>query len=246
MNFNLHTAMPSEYNTQQNHLTLKEYGRNVQKLVDFIIALEDRDKRTRYAHTLVELMRQIHPGMRDAQDYSNKLWDDLYIMSGFNLDVDSPYPLPEKDLLGKKPKPVAYNTHNLKYKHYGRNVELLIEKAIQLDSEEERLGAIAYIGKLMKTFYSAWNKENVDDAVILDHLREMSGNRLTLPLERIKAENLFDIAPSRDRTPNPITTGNRNNNQGSTQNANLKRPGNNPGNSNNNRRLMDNKRKNKG
>jgi len=238
--------MPSEYNPQQNHFILKEYGRNVQKLVDFIIGLEDRDKRTRYAHTLVELMRQIHPGMRDAQDYSNKLWDDLYIMSGFNLDVDSPYPLPEKDLLGKKPKTVAYNTHNLKYKHYGRNVELLIEKAIQLDSEEERLGAIAYIGKLMKTFYSAWNKENVDDAVILDHLREMSGNRLSLPLEKIKAENLFDIAPSRDRNPNPMPPGNRNNNQSGNQNTNMKRPANNPGNSNNNRRLMDNKRKNKG
>jgi hypothetical protein len=246
MNFKLHTAMPSEYNPQQNHFILKEYGRNVQKLVDFIITIEDRDKRTRYAHTLVELMRQIHPGMRDAQDYSNKLWDDLYIMSGFNLDVDSPYPLPEKELLGKRPKPVGYNTHNLKYKHYGRNVELLIEKAIQLDVEEERLAAIAYIGKLMKTFYGTWNKENVDDAVILEHLREMSGNRLSLPLERIKAESLFDSAPVRDRNPNPMVTNNRPNNQNNAQNTNAKRQGNNQGNNNNNRRMMDNKRKNKG
>src|SRR4028119_1691948 len=103
------------YNTQQNDLILKEYGRNVQKLVDHIITIEDRDKRNKYAQILVELMRQIHPNMRDNQDYSNKLWDDLYILSGFNLEVDAPYPMPEKDLLGKKPKRVAYNTHSLHY-----------------------------------------------------------------------------------------------------------------------------------
>src|SRR4028119_1287750 len=129
------------YNTEQNEVILKEYGRNVQKIVEHIITIEDKEKRNKYAQILVELMRQIHPNMRDSQDYSNKLWDDLYILSGFNLEVDSPYPLPEKTLLGKKPKPVAYNTHHLKYKHYGKNIELLIEKAILLDSEEDRLAA---------------------------------------------------------------------------------------------------------
>jgi hypothetical protein len=246
-NLQLIPVMESEFNNQQNHLILKEYGRNVQKLVDHITAMEDREKRNRYAHTLVELMRQIHPGMRDGQDYSNKLWDDLYIMSRFNLDVDSPYPLPEKTLLGKKPKPVGYNTHNLKYKHYGKNIELLIEKAIQLESEEDRLAAIVYIGKLMKTFYGTWNKENVDDNVILDHLREMSNNQLDISLERVKAESLFDSAPVRERTNVVSPNMNRGNNQntmgGNMGNAGPRRPNNN--NNSSNRRPPDNKRKNK-
>jgi hypothetical protein len=239
--------MENEFKNPQNHLILKEYGRNVQKLVDHITAMEDRDKRNRYASTLVELMRQIHPGMRDGQDYSNKLWDDLYIMSRFNLDVDSPYPLPEKTLLGKKPKPVAYNTHNLKYKHYGKNIELLIEKAIQLESEEDRLAAIAYIGKLMKTFYGTWNKENVDDNVILDHLREMSGNQLDISIERVKAESLFDSSPVRERSNTQNTNASRGSNQNNigntTGNVAPRRPSNNT--NTNNRRLPDNKRKNK-
>lgn len=180
------------YNTQQNELILKEYGRNVQKLVDHIITIDDREKRTKYAQLLVELMRQIHPNMRDSQDYSNKLWDDLYILSGFNLDVDSPYPMPEKTLLGKKPKRVIYNTQELYYKHYGRNVELLIEKAIQLEDPTEKQAAIIYIGRLMKSFYGTWNKENVDDAIIVEHLKEMSKGKLIIPVEQVKAEGLFD------------------------------------------------------
>jgi hypothetical protein len=208
------------YNTQQNDLILKEYGRNVQKLVDHIITIEDRDKRNKYAQILVELMRQIHPNMRDNQDYSNKLWDDLYILSGFNLEVDAPYPMPEKDALGKKPKMVAYNTHELHYKHYGRNVELLIEKAIVMENPDDQFNAIIYIGRLMKSFYGTWNKENVDDAVIVEHLRELSDNQLSISLEKVKAENLFDASAKEKsdnrnkvfNNPNAKKMGNMNNN----------------------------------
>jgi hypothetical protein len=101
-----------DYNTQLSPVILKEYGRNVQKLANYIITIEDREKRNKYAQLLVELMRQIHPNMREGQDYTNKLWDDLYIVSGFNMDVDSPFPLPEKTLLGKKPKRWATTTTN--------------------------------------------------------------------------------------------------------------------------------------
>jgi hypothetical protein len=218
------------YNTQQNDLILKEYGRNVQKLVDHIITIEDKDKRNKYAQILVELMRQIHPNMRDNQDYSNKLWDDLYILSRFNLEVDAPYPMPEKDALGKKPKMVAYNTHELHYKHYGRNVELLIEKAIAMENPDDQFNAIIYIGRLMKSFYGTWNKENVDDAVIVEHLREMSDNKLSISLEKVKAENLFD-ASAKEKNDNRNKVFN---------NPNAKKPGN-----MNNNRKMDNKQKRK-
>lgn len=183
-----------EYNTQRNELILKEYGRNVQKLVNHIITIEDREKRNYYAHTLIELMRLLHPNMRDGQDYSNKLWDDLYILSGFTLEVDSPYPMPEKDVLGKRPQKVAYNTHELSYRHYGKNVELLIERALAMENPEDREAAIIYIGRLMKTFYATWNKESVEDAVIVEQLLKISGNQLQISLERVKAEGLFDLS----------------------------------------------------
>lgn len=207
------------YNTQQAQLILKEYGRNVQKLANYINTLEDPDKRNKYAAILVELMRQIHPNMRDGQDYSNKLWDDLYIISGFNLDVDSPFPLPEKTLLGKRPQRVGYNTHRLSYRHYGRNVELLIEKAIAMENPEERFNAIIYVGRLMKTFYGTWNKENVDDAVIVEHLQEMSKGKLDISLEKVKAEGLFDLTKER---PDRKQFSNQNQNN-STNNQNNKK-----------------------
>lgn len=178
---------------------LKEYGSNIQKLVEHLQTIEDREKRTRYAHILVELMRQIHPNMRDNQDYYNKLWDDLYIISDFKLDVDSPYPPPTADVLGKKPQPVPYNTHGLRYKHYGQNINLLIAKAISLEDPEERLAFVSYMARLMKTFYSTWNKEAVEDETILTNLDEMSNGKLHADIVSIRTNGFVDATP-RERT----------------------------------------------
>ncbi|WP_128548525.1 DUF4290 domain-containing protein [Larkinella soli] len=178
---------------------MKEYGSNIQKLVDHLQTIEDREKRTRYAHILVELMRQIHPNMRDNQDYYNKLWDDLYIISNFSLDVDSPYPPPPVDVLGKKPQPVPYNTHGLRFKHYGQNMNLLIAKAISLDDEEERRAFVSYLARLMKTFYSTWNKEAVEDETILQNLDEMSNGKLHEDIQTIRTSGFVEATP-RERT----------------------------------------------
>ncbi|MGA0558978.1 DUF4290 domain-containing protein [Larkinella sp. VNQ87] len=178
---------------------MKEYGSNIQKLVGHLQTIEDREKRTRYAHILVELMRQIHPNMRDNQDYYNKLWDDLYIMSGFQLDVDSPYPPPTAEVLGKMPQPVPYNTHGLRYKHYGQNINLLIAKAISLEDPDERLAFVSYLTKLMKTFYSTWNKEAVEDETILQNLDEMSNGKLRADLNSIRTNGFVEATP-RERT----------------------------------------------
>jgi hypothetical protein len=178
--------------TQNRGIILKEYGRNIQKIVDYLLSITDREKRTRFAYTLIELMKQINPNIKDAQDNAQKIWDHLYIMSDFRLEVDCEYPMPEKSILGKKPMKVDYNTHNLKFKHYGRNVELLIEKAIALDESEEKDAAILYIGKLMKRFYAAWNKENIEDELIAEQLKLISAGKLTVDLEKVKAYNLFD------------------------------------------------------
>jgi hypothetical protein len=181
---------------------LKEYGSNVQKLADHITAMQDREKRTLYAHILVELMRQIHPNMKDNQDYYNKLWDDLYIISGFELDVESPYPPPSKEVLGRKPLRVDYNQQNLTYKHYGRNVELLIEKAIQTEDKDDRLAFVSYLFRLMRSFYNSWNKDNPEDAVLLEHLEDLSEGQLKEEVAYIRQNGPIEASP-KDRNSNP-------------------------------------------
>jgi hypothetical protein len=180
---------------------MKEYGTNVQKLVDYILTVDDREKRTKYAFLLTELMRQVHPNMRDGQDYSTKLWDDLYIMSGFRLDVESPFPPPPIDAVGKRPKTVAYNTHNLRFRHYGRNVELLVQRALSATTDDERIITTAYLCRLMKSFYQTWNKEVVDDVVIYTHLLDLSKGKLADTIELIKAEGLMDSNMKFNRGP---------------------------------------------
>src|SRR6187402_410929 len=140
-------------------IVLKEYGKNIQKIVDWILTIEDRDQRTRYANTCVELMRQLNPGVRDTDEQTTKLWDHLFIMSNFKLDVDTPHPMPDIAVLGRKPEPVPYNHNNLKYKHYGKNVNLLIQQAILKEDPQEKEDAVIYLGRLMKRLYGTWNKE---------------------------------------------------------------------------------------
>lgn len=181
------------YNAEKD-ITLKEYGRNIQNLVDSIVETPDRDKRNRLARTAIELMRQLNPSVQEnTQDYTQKLWDDLFIISDFRLDVDCPYPKPETDVLFKRPERMSYPSGRIRYKHYGRTVENMIQKAKQLETEEERKAAAIAVGKLMKMFYKAWNKESIEDAVILEQLENMSEGMLTLSLEQVQRERLFDM-----------------------------------------------------
>jgi len=201
-----------EYNTGRSGVILKEYGRNVQKLAEHIMTVEDRDKRNRYATTLIELMRQLNPSVRENAETTQKLWDDLFIMTNFALDVDAPFPKPEVDILTKKPKRLSYNTESARYKHYGKNIEKLIEQAIATEDEDEKRAGIILIGKLMKGFYQTWNKDGVDDDVIHKNLKKMSGGKLDIPLEEVRSKNLFDSQKSRSYNNNNNKGGRRNNN----------------------------------
>lgn len=180
-----------DYNATRDNLIQKEYGRNIQKLVNHVKTIEDRDERTSYAITLVELMKQINPAMKESPEYNQKVWDDLYIISEFDLDVDGPYKMPEKGSIGKRPQNMGYNNYNIKIKHYGRNIEILINQATKLEGKEKE-EAIIYVGRLMKSFQAIWNKETADDALILKNIEQLSNGQLTLPIERIREENLFD------------------------------------------------------
>ncbi|WP_373511518.1 DUF4290 domain-containing protein [Persicitalea sp.] len=180
---------------------MKEYGSNVEKLAEHIVQMEDPAKRTLYAHILVELMRQIHPGMRDNQDYYNKLWDDLFIISGFELEVDGPFPPPSKEALGKQPQPVSYNQHKLNYHHYGKNIELLVERAIETEDADDRLAFVSYLYRLMRSFYNAWNRDNPEDVILLDHLMELSENKLKPEVDYIREHGPVEASP-KDRNSN--------------------------------------------
>ena len=166
-------------------------------------SIDDKEKRTKYAYTLVELMKQIAPSVKETTETNQKLWDDMFIMAGFNLDVDSPYPVPDKDVLTKPPQRVGYVNNRIRYKHYGRNIELLVKEAIKKDDPQEREDAIIYIGKLMKSFYGSWNKEVIDDAVILENIKAISGGALDIDLSKVKDDNLFERLYKDKRKPSP-------------------------------------------
>ena len=186
-------ALEKDYNTTRKFLVLKEYGRNIQKLIDFIKTIDDKEKRTKYAHTMIQLMRQIVPGGNYALETEQKFWDDLHIITDMNIDIDSPYPKPELKLLYKKPEPLKYHKHRVKLKHYGRNIELLIQKAVETKDPEKRENAIIYIGKLMKTFQSTWNKDNTDDAAIIKNIQNLSDGQLDIDPEKVTENNLFEV-----------------------------------------------------
>lgn len=180
-------------------LILKEYGKNVQRLVDYITGIEDREKRTASAYTAIEIIKQLNPPLKQEND--QKLWDDLYIMSDFKLDVDSPFPMPEKELLGKKPAHIGYPKGEIKFKHYGRNIEKLIENAIDIENDEEQEAAIIFIGQLMRSFHTTWNRENFDDGIILDDIKTLSKGKLHIDLEKVKENGLFESNTRRDFKP---------------------------------------------
>ena len=182
-----------DYNSSRGNIILKEYGRNIQNLVAHLKTIEDKEERNRFAFTLVELMRQLNPAVRETHETAQKVWDDLYIMANFDLDIEGPYPKPDPSIIDKKPQRMIYPQGNMRYKHYGRNLELLIEEALKKEEPEDREMAVIFLGKMMKTFGSVWNKEHVDDEVILKQIEILSKGELTLDPERVKREQLFEV-----------------------------------------------------
>lgn len=184
--------MSLEYNTERDQVVLKEYGRNIQKLVAYVKTMEEGEKRSQTAKTLTDLMRQINPALKDNPEYDQKVWDDLHIISDFELNVESPFPMPEKELLGKKPQRLEYKSSDVKYRHYGRNIETMIKQAIAMEDPESTENAIIHIGRLMNSFYASVNKDNLDEEVILKQIKQMSQGKLDIDLEKVKEGGLFN------------------------------------------------------
>jgi hypothetical protein len=170
-----------EYNNKLKRLRMPEYGRIIQNMVDHAITIPDREQRNIAANTIIQVMGNINPTLRDNRDFKHKLWDHMHLIADFKLDIDSPFEVPTMDHFLGKPERVPYPFTRIKIRHYGKIVEMLIEKALEIPEEDKRLEFTRQIANHMKLSYLTWNKDNVTDEIILDSLRELSGGRLTLP-----------------------------------------------------------------
>lgn len=169
-----------EYNTSLPKMIIPEYGRNIQKMIDFAMTVKDREERNKVARAIIDVMGQLNPHLRDVTDFKHKLWDHIFIISDFKLDVDSPYPLPTAETFQTKPDRVAYPSNDIRYKHYGKTVERIIAKGKEYPAGAEKDALVEQIANLMKRSYLTWNRDSVNDEVILKQLEELSKGQLKL------------------------------------------------------------------
>jgi hypothetical protein len=167
-----------EYNTQRNHLTMKEYGRHIQRMVEHVLTIEDREKRQQQAQVVIELMGTLNPHLKNVEDFRHLLWDHLFFVSDFKLDVDCPYPIPTKETYKVKPDPLPYPKRKPRYSHLGRNLEVVIDKALKEENPEKRVGFANAIAYYMKLAYSNWHKELVHDDGIRAELNIITNGQL--------------------------------------------------------------------
>jgi hypothetical protein len=191
-----------EYNTSKPGLFLPEYGRHIQNMIETACDIRDREERNKVAKAIIVVMGQLNPHLRDITDYTHKLWDHLFIISNFKLDVDSPYPKPSPETFTTKPDRVKYPHHNIKFKHYGKIVEAFVEKAMSIEEGDEKVAFTEDVANLMKKSYINWNKDVVNDEIILDHMALLSDGKLKVK-ENTKLAFVNIAAPPRVNTGNP-------------------------------------------
>jgi hypothetical protein len=205
-----------EYNTSLPKMIIPEYGRNIQKMIDFAIAVEDREERNKVARAIIDVMGQLNPHLRDVTDFKHKLWDHIFIISEFKLDVDSPYPKPTAETFQTKPDRVLYPSNDIRYKHYGKTVERIIAKGREYPEGAEKNALVEQIANLMKRSYLTWNRDSVNDEVILKQLAELSKGELVLAdVSALRSTQTFVPRPvsnqGRDNKKKQNTGGKQNN-----------------------------------
>lgn len=169
-----------EYNSERPAITLPEYGRNIQKMVQFSLTVTDREERNKVAQGIINVMGMLKPHLRDVEEFKPKLWSHLFLMSDFKLDVDCPFPTPKAEHFLEKPRIVPYPQKNIRFKHYGRTVQILIAKAMEYEEGDEKDALVLSIANLMKRSYLNWNRDSVTDDVILNNLSQLSDGALTV------------------------------------------------------------------
>lgn len=195
----------AEYNTVRPKLILKEYGRHVQKIVENCLAEKDPIKRNVFAKEIIELMGQLNPHLRNVEDFRHKLWDHLFIMSDFQLKVDSPYPIKDRAEIERRPQRLPYPQSRIRFKHYGKNVESLVAKAITTEDPYKKDEFTKCIGNFMKLVYQNWSKEHVNDEIIKNDIRLLSKGAL----EVSEDSDLNSLARANKQKPDMQSTNNK-------------------------------------
>lgn len=186
-----------EYNTTRNFLVMREYGRHIQKMVEYLLSIEDKEERQRNAYAVIELMGFLNPHLKNVEDFRHKLWDHLFLISDFKLDVESPYPIPTRETLKAKPERLRYPKRYPKFNHLGKNIEVVIDKALKEENPEKKQGFANAIAYYMKLTYSNWHKELVHDDNIQTELSAMTKGELEFN-NRPFVKHRVDIREDRD------------------------------------------------
>ena len=191
-----------QYNTKRTQLIIPEYGRHVQLMINQILETKDREERNKMAKAVIGIMGNMNPHLRDVPDFQHKLWDQLFIMSNFELDVDSPYEKPQKEVLQQKPDRLAYPQRNPKYRFYGNNIKSMINVAVNWEEGDLKNALVFNIANHMKKCFLNWNKDTVQDEVILNHLMELSDKKLKVRKEDLPLTDSSEFLKIRSKNGN--------------------------------------------
>lgn len=201
--------MNLEYNTSRDKLVISEYGRHIQKLVNHAITIKKREDRQRFVEGIINIMGDLNPHLRDVVDFKHKLWDHIFVISNFQLNIDSPYQQPVVETLYQKPEPLSYPKNNIKYNHYGKVIELLIKEANNIEDNDLKEKLIISIANQMKRSYVNWNNDTVEDEIIFTQLNKLSNGKLSVP----KGVELAKYTPNVKHNNRKKKKNNRNKNQ---------------------------------
>lgn len=214
----MNTVENLEYNTERSKLIIPEYGRHFQKMVDHAVSIADAEERNKVAQSIISVMGNLQPHLRDVPDFQHKLWDQLFIMSDFKLDVESPFPITTKEMLQERPEPLEYPQNFPKYRFYGNNIKRMIDIAIEWEKGDMRDGLEYAIANHMKKCYLNWNKDTVEDKTIFKHLVELSDGKINLvDGDEILTDSGQFLKQRVTKTVRPTSSGKkgqRNNNRG--------------------------------
>jgi len=191
-----------QYNTKRTQLIIPEYGRHVQMMINQILETQDREERNKMAKAVIGIMGNMNPHLRDVPDFQHKLWDQLFIMSEFKLDVDSPFEMPQKEILEQKPERLAYPQKNPKYRFYGNNIKSMITIALDWEAGDLKNALVLNIANHMKKCFLNWNKDTVHDEIILKHLLELSDNKLKVREEDLPLTDAAEFLKIRSKNGN--------------------------------------------
>jgi hypothetical protein len=189
-----------QYNTQKVKLIMPEYGRNIQNMVNHCVEIEDPEERKICAYSIIDVMGNMFPHLRDVNNFKHILWDHLAIMSDFKLDIEYPYEIIKREELYSSPGKIEYSRPTMKYRHYGKILEKIIDIAAKMEEGNKKVQLVKMIASQMKKSYVQWNK-NVDDEKIYEDLADLSGGKIKYSsVDYVIPE--VKIAPSRDKLKN--------------------------------------------